>query len=106
MEKHTVYILKCSDNSFYTGLTSRNIDERIAEHNSGDNRTAYTFKRRPVKLLWYSEFSDLGIAKEKESQIKGWSRRKKQALIDGDFDLLIEYSKNNQDKNDPSTSSG
>jgi len=93
LEKHTVYILKCSDNSYYIGYTSRNLEVRIAEHQSGENPKAYTFKRRPLKLIWHEEFSDKGIAHEKESQLKGWSRKKKEALINGNFDLLPELAK-------------
>ncbi len=91
MEFLSVYILKCSDNSLYTGVTN-DLDRRIAEHQDGSNITAYTYKRRPVELLWHKELRNTdAIAFEK--QIKGWTRAKKMALINEDFDLLVELAK-------------
>ena len=87
-----VYILECSDGSFYTGITN-NLDRRIAEHNEGENPRAYTYKRRPVKLVFYEGFSDPYFAYEKERQIKGWSREKKKALIQGQWDKLPELAR-------------
>ena len=101
MKTYYVYILKCSDDSYYTGVTN-NIDRRINEHNEGDNIFAYTYSRRPVKLVWHTESNDINYAIEKEKQIKGWTRKKKEALINRDYDLLVELAKS---KN-PSTSSG
>ncbi|WP_317127954.1 GIY-YIG nuclease family protein [Gillisia mitskevichiae] len=49
MKFYAVYILECSDNSFYIGITS-NLDRRITEHNTGKNTSAYTFKKRPIHL--------------------------------------------------------
>ncbi|RXG16152.1 GIY-YIG catalytic domain-containing protein [Leeuwenhoekiella aestuarii] len=51
MKNYFVYILKCNDNSFYTGVTN-NLEQRIDQHNSGVKRDSYTFKRRPVELVW------------------------------------------------------
>ncbi len=93
MKSYFVYILQCSDDSFYTGMTS-NLENRIMEHNEGIDTDSYTFKRRPVELKWFEEFQFVQQAIETEKQIKGWSRRKKQALIDRDWDRLIRYSKN------------
>ena len=45
-------------------------------------------------MKWYTEFTNVNLAIEKEKQLKGWSRRKKQALIEEDWDKLIQYSKN------------
>ncbi len=70
-----VYILKCSDNSYYTGKTD-NIDIRIEQHNSGTFK-GYTYKRRPVKLLWSQGFLSHIEATKTERQIKGWTRAKK-----------------------------
>lgn len=88
-----VYILKCSDASYYTGFTN-DIDERVMQHNEGLIPSAYTHNRRPVELMWVEMFNDpsQGIAMEKK--IKGWSRRKKEALINADWDKLVKYSKN------------
>jgi predicted GIY-YIG superfamily endonuclease len=93
MKFYFVYILKCSDGSFYTGFTS-NLDQRVVQHQMGKS-AGYTSKRLPVELVWYEQFMDdpeQAIVWEK--RIKGWSRRKKQALIDGDWDSLILFSKN------------
>ena len=91
MKKYFVYILKCSDNSFYTGITN-NIEKRINEHQSGINSKCYTHSRRPVKLVFYEEFQNPNEAISKEKQIKGWSRKKKQALINNDFEELKRLS--------------
>ena|SRR5690606_41379028 len=87
-----VYILKCSDNTYYTGVTN-NIERRLIEHQNGEEPKCYTYKRRPVELKFYAEFSNIENAIEKEKQIKKWSRAKKEALIDGDYDLLPSLSK-------------
>ena len=82
-----VYILKCSDNSYYTGITN-NLEKRLNEHQSGKNRNSYTFKRRPVICQFHQEFNDVIQAIYFEKKIKGWTRSKKEALINKDFDLL------------------
>lgn len=60
-----VYILKCSDGSYYTGFTN-NIEERVMQHNMGLSLSAYTFSRRPVELVWIETFTDPNIAIEYE----------------------------------------
>jgi len=85
-----VYILKCSDGSFYTGSTS-NIEKRLSEHQNGTIK-GYTSKRRPVKLVFSEHFESVYDAISAERQIKGWRRVKKIALIKGDFDLLVKLS--------------
>lgn len=99
MKIYYVYILKCSDNSFYTGVTN-DVERRLLEHNNSEDKSAYTFRKRPVELVWFETYNDINQAIEKEKQIKGWNRKKKQALIDDDFDLLVELSnlKNNSKK--------
>jgi len=84
-----VYILKCSDGSYYTGSTA-NIDKRIYEHQQGLEPSAYTFRRRPVELIWSEELETYNEALLHEHQIKGWSRIKKEALIRGDFQSIHE----------------
>lgn len=91
-----VYILECSDKSYYTGVTN-NLDRRLFEHNSGIHK-GYTSIRLPVKLLFSEEFNDPRTAIEREKQIKGWSRSKKEALIKSDYNLLVELSKNIKNK--------
>jgi putative endonuclease len=104
-----VYILKCSDGSYYTGSTV-NLEIRLAEHNT-KVFDGYTAKKLPVKLIYCCEMPSIHDAFLRERQIKGWSRKKKEALINGEWDKLVEYSKsaNSEIKNnegDPSTSSG
>ena len=82
-----VYILKCSDYSYYTGITN-NLDKRIDEHLHGKKRNCYTYKRRPLILKYYQTFNDVLQAIYFEKKIKGWTRAKKEALINGDFDML------------------
>ncbi len=82
-----VYILKCSDNSYYTGITN-NVDKRFKEHQFENKEDSYTFKRRPLVMVFYQEFNDVLQAIYFEKKIKGWSRAKKEALISGNFDML------------------
>ncbi|KAB1067865.1 GIY-YIG nuclease family protein [Tamlana haliotis] len=93
MKIYYVYILKCKDDSYYIGITS-NLTQRITEHNTGKDKGSYTYNKRPVILKWFAEFTDVNLAIQKEKQLKGWSRRKKQALIEEDWDKLVEFSKN------------
>jgi putative endonuclease len=86
MKQSWVYILKCSDGSYYTGCTT-NLEQRIQEHNlkKYDN---YTSTRLPVELVYSQQFANINEAIAAERRIKGWNRSKKEALIKGDFDLL------------------
>ena len=93
MNKYYVYILKCSDNSYYTGVTN-NLEKRIVEHNSGHNSQSYTFKRRPVELVYYEVFQNINDSIAFEKQIKGWSRRKKEAVISNEWHKLPDLSRN------------
>ncbi len=79
-----VYMLLCSDGSYYVGSARLGLGQRVAEHNSGIFG-GYTSKRRPVELVWHQEFDRITDAIAAERQIKGWSRAKKEALIRGDF---------------------
>ena len=83
-----IYILQCSDGSYYTGITRRESNERESEHNQGLDPTAWTFTRRPVRLVWSEYFERIDEAIATEQRIKGWSRAKKQALIRRDYDAL------------------
>jgi putative endonuclease len=87
-----VYIVECSDGSFYTGVTN-NVDRRVAEHNEGLNKKACTYRKRPVKLVYHEGFTDPQYAIAIEKQIKGWSRKKKIALIKGEWEKLPELAK-------------
>lgn len=92
MKQSFVYILKCSDGTYYTGVTS-NLEDRMFKHESGFYPDCYTFNRRPLELTFYCEFTSISMAIEKEKQIKKWSKAKKEALINGDYDQLINLAK-------------
>ena len=94
MKRAWVYILECSDKTFYTGCTT-NIEKRVSQHQQG-MYPGYTSSRRPVILKWSQEFSDIRYAIWVERQIKGWSRWKKEALIDERFDLLHEFAQSKE----------
>jgi putative endonuclease len=79
-----VYILKCADGSYYTGHTD-NLEARLDMHVTGRIAGCYTHKRRPLILEFSREFETRVEALSAERQIKGWSRRKKEAMIDGDW---------------------
>ena len=86
-----VYILRRSDGCYYTG-SAIDLEKRVAEHMAG-TFSGFTSKRLPVKLVFSCEMPTLHDAFLRERQIKGWTRRKKEALIHGDSDKLIQYSK-------------
>ena len=89
-----VYILKCSDDSYYTGLTRNEMPEaREQQHNDATFPDAYTSTRRSVKLV-YAEYLELVVdAINAERKIKGWSRAKKEALIASDWDRVQVLAK-------------
>ena len=89
-------MLLCSDGSFYTGHTD-DLDNRIADHEFGRFH-GYTHDRRPVRLVWSQDFPTREEALAAERQIQGWSRAKKQALIDGDWQRLSELARNRQNR--------
>jgi putative endonuclease len=99
-----VYILQCADGNYYTGMTrSEEPDQRLSEHQMKLSPSAYTASRLPVQLV-YSEYFDLiADAIFAERKIKGWSRAKKEALIQGDWRLVQVLSKRRGGK--PRTSS-
>lgn len=76
MRYYYFYILKCTDGSYYTGVTN-NVEKGLGEHNSDNSVSSYTFKRRPVELVYCQNFNDIKQAIKLEKQIKGWTRRKK-----------------------------
>jgi predicted GIY-YIG superfamily endonuclease len=88
---YCVYILRCSDGSYYTGVTN-DLDGRVAQHNEGKGG-GYTMRRRPVKLLFSEEFGTAEEAIRAEKQLKGWSRAKKEALMAGDFELISRLAR-------------
>ena len=96
MKRGWIYILECSDGTYYTGCTS-DLDRRLWEHETGFFH-GYTSSRRPVKFLWAEEFDDIRDAIAFERQVKGWSRKKKEALMKGEYELLPELSKSKSRK--------
>ncbi|MCO6186873.1 GIY-YIG nuclease family protein [Rhizobium sp. L1K21] len=88
----TVYILRCRDGSYYTGLTKQNIEARLWEHNEGIYQ-GYTFKRRPVELVFMEVYDRIIDAIARERQIKGWNQRKKEALIALNYEGLPDLSR-------------
>lgn len=98
MKTYYVYILKCSDKSYYIGV-SNDMERRLMEHNSGLNIECYTYSRRPLEVVFVTEFNDINQAITFEKQVKGWSRKKKEAIINNRWEDLPELSKNRQDKN-------
>lgn len=106
-----VYILECNDGSYYTGVTN-DLERRLWEHSTGFNISCYTYSKRPVKLRYYETTHDIKQAILREKQLKGWSRKKKEALFREDWEELKELSKSSLEKSKsqsasgPSTSSG
>lgn len=86
-EAYYVYIIMCNDDSYYIGLTD-DLIRRFTEHVNGLYETCYTFKRRPVVLKYYETIPFLKDAIDREKQLKGWSRAKKESLIKGNFHKL------------------
>ena len=86
-----MYILKCSDGSYYTGSTN-DINRRLWEHQNSLGAN-YTKKRLPVDLVYFEEYSRIDEAFYREKEIQGWSRRKKEALINGKNNLLPDLAK-------------
>ena len=103
MKKYYVYILKCSDESYYTGMTN-DIERRLMEHKTKAT-FSYTYKRLPAELVWYSVFTKPDEAIRIEKKIKGWSRKKKEALIDENWNDLVKFSRNYTQYGKPKTSS-
>lgn len=87
-----VYILKCANGTFYTGSTS-NLHDRINAHKSGADPNSYTYRLRPIKLVWAEEYESRIEALNVEKHIKGWSHVKKQALIENDFEKIHQIVK-------------
>src|SRR5665213_2646134 len=88
---YTVYILRCNDHSFYTGITS-DLEERLREHQQGIDATSYTHTRRPITAVYHADFREVMEAIAFEKQVKGWSKRKKEALIAGQQEDLEKYA--------------
>ena len=86
-----VYILSCADGSYYTGHTD-NLEQRIGRHHAG-TYPGYTTSRLPVNLVWSQECTTREEALSAEMQVKGWSRKKKEAMIRGDWNQVSLLAK-------------
>ena len=86
-----VYILKCADDSYYVGSTW-NLEKRLYQHATGHG-SSYTSRRIPVTLVFAQEYERVDEAYAREKQIQGWSRRKREALIAGEYNELPGLSK-------------
>ena len=89
--KGYLYILLCVDGSFYTGSTN-DLERRMKEHQAGEGAN-HTRKRLPVELVYWEEYPRIDLAYDREQQIKGWSRDKKIALIEGRNEDLPELAR-------------
>jgi predicted GIY-YIG superfamily endonuclease len=78
-----VYMLQCADRSFYVGHTDE-LEKRVLQHERAECG-GYTSTRRPVRVVFTQEFASREEALATELQIKGWSRKKKEALVQGDW---------------------
>lgn len=85
------YILQCANGEYYVGSTE-DIDQRLQEHQSLTGGR-FTKLHQPVKLVYKEEYATYQQAFKRERQLHGWSRAKKEALIKGNIDLLIQLSK-------------
>lgn len=94
-----MYILECSDGSYYVGSTNA-LERRITQHQNGEGAN-HTKKRLPIKLLYSEECYRIDKAFYREKQVQGWSRKKKEALMKSDFSNLIKFSKNYTENGDP-----
>ena len=89
--KGYMYILLCVNGNYYTGST-KDLELRLKQHQCGEGAN-YTKKHLPVKLMYFEEFSRIDDAFYREKQVQGWSRKKKEALINGATDKLHELAK-------------
>jgi len=92
VKRYYVYMLLCGDGSYYTGITN-NLETRIAQHQDGADPHCYTFLRRPLELVYATEFDQPDKAISWEKQVKGWSRKKKKALVADNWDDIKRFAR-------------
>lgn len=92
MKNYYVYILRCSDGTYYTGMTSQ-LEIRINQHLEGTYTDSYTYSRRPLEFVFYAEFREVQDAISWEKRIKKWSVAKKEALIYNEYEKLPNLAK-------------
>jgi len=99
-----VYMLRCADGAYYIGShRGDDLQVRVEEHNQGYRKKAWTYRRRPVVLVWSEHFPMIADAIACERRLKGWTRAKKEALIAGDYARIVALS--NAKRNPPRPSS-
>ena len=91
-----MYILKCADGSYYVGST-RNLELRMTQHQMGKG-SRYTSGRLPVELVYGEEYDRVADAYYREKQVQNWARAKREALINGDTELLPPLAKKKFEK--------
>lgn len=93
--KGYMYILLCANGQYYTGST-KDLERRLSQHQNCEGAN-FTKKHLPVELVYVEEFERIDEAFYREKQIQGWSRKKKEALINGQFEKLHDLAecKNN-----------
>ena len=85
-----MYILKCSNNTYYTGST-KDLERRLEQHQTGQGAN-YTKKHLPVELVYFEKFDRIDFAFYREKQVQNWSKKKKEALISGNLNELKKLS--------------
>jgi putative endonuclease len=88
--KGYMYILRCSNGKYYTGSTI-DLNRRLKQHQSGEGAN-FTKKHLPVELVYFEEFQRIDEAFYREKQVQGWSRKKKEALIEGSNEKLHDLA--------------
>nr|WP_070958756.1 GIY-YIG nuclease family protein [Hyphomonas sp. Mor2] len=100
-----VYILRCANGAYYVGShRGDDVMDRVNQHNEWRDPKAYTYKRRPVELVWSEVFEDPNDMIDAERRLKGWSRAKKEAYIKGDLSKLKSLAKSRTAPPDPAKS--
>lgn len=87
---YRVYMLRCADGTYYVGVTN-DLDRRLLEHSTGESPKSYTYRRRPITLVYHQEFFSIWMAIGWEKELKTWSRKKKEALIENRLDDLPDH---------------
>ena len=90
-QDYWVYIRRCADGSYYIGST-HDLPQRLRAHEEG-RAAPYTARRRPLKLAYSEKHGNMEAARQRELQIKRWTRKKKEALISGNMEGLKSMSK-------------
>jgi len=86
-----VYLLECADGKYYVGVTN-NLNKRIEEHREGYNEDSYTNEQLPLRLKYYLVFDNVFEAIKIEKELKNWSRAKKEAFFNRDWNKMHELS--------------